>query len=49
VNGEHDLGGFGIDVGNNLVDRGTDDALLQPRVGRRGAPDGFEIIGQVSE
>ena len=49
VNGEHDLGGFSIDVGNHLMDHSTDGTLLQPRVGCRGAPDGPEITGQIGE
>lgn len=32
---ENDLGCFVIDVGNDLVDQRTDDALPQPRIGGR--------------
>ena len=41
VNDENDLGGCVVDIGHHLMDEGTHDALLQPRIGRRCGPDGL--------
>jgi hypothetical protein len=49
VDHENDLGGPGVDIGDDLVDNGADDALLEPCVRRWSVPDGFEIVGQIGE
>jgi hypothetical protein len=46
VNDENDLGGCVVDIGDHLMDDGTHDALLQPRIGRRCGPDGLEVRRQ---
>jgi len=43
---DDDLGGAFVEVGDGLVDHGPDNALLQPRVGRRRRPDRLEVLGQ---
>ena len=43
---ENDLGGFSINVSNDLVDQRPNDAFLEPCVRGRGRPDAFQIIGQ---
>ena len=40
---QDDLGGVIVDVGDNLMNESAHDALLQPRVGLRGRPDGLQI------
>ncbi len=42
---ENDLGGLSVDIGDNLVDDGANDALFEPRR-PLGVPDGLEITGQ---
>ena len=43
---KHNFGHFSVDISNDLVDhRIVADAFLQPDVGHRCAPDGFEIVG----
>ena len=49
VDHEDDLGGLGVDIGDHLAHQGADDALLEPRIGRRSRPDGPEITGQIGE
>jgi hypothetical protein len=46
VNDENDLGGCVVDISDHLMDDGTHDALLQPRIGRRCGPDGLEVRRQ---
>ena len=43
MNDENDLGRVVVDIGDDLLDDGPHDALLEPRVGRRGGPDGLQI------
>jgi hypothetical protein len=45
VNEEHNLAGSGIDIRNQLLDHGADNALLEPRVSSWGAPDRAQIVG----
>ena len=46
MNDENDLGRFVVDIGDDLLDDGPHDALLEPRVGRRSEPDGLQIRRQ---
>src|SRR5512139_8162 len=46
---EDDLSSFGIDISDDFLDNGSDDALLQPNIGRWGGPNGLEIGGQRRE
>jgi hypothetical protein len=43
---EHDLRCCIVDIGDHLVDDGTHDALLEPRIRRRRRPDSPKISGQ---
>src|SRR4029077_19914267 len=43
---ENDLQRFVIDIGDDLVDDGAHDALLEPGVGRRRRPDRLQIGGE---
>src|SRR4051812_28970127 len=43
---DDDLGGAFVEIGDGLVDHGPDDALLQPRVGRRRRPYGLKVLCQ---
>lgn len=49
MNDEDDLGRVVIDVGDDLTDESAYDALLEPRVGCWGRPDGLKIVGQGGE
>jgi hypothetical protein len=46
VNDENDLGGCVVDIGHHLMDDGSHDTLLQPRIGRRCEPDGLQVRRQ---
>ena len=43
VNHENDLCGLRIDVGDDLLDQGAHDALLQSRIRRWSSPNGLEV------
>ena len=49
VNMQDDLGGRGIDVGDDFFDQRANDAFFQPYVGIRCASIGLQISGQVAE
>jgi hypothetical protein len=40
---QNDLGCLRIDISDYLMNEGTNDALLQPRIGRGISPDSLEI------
>src|SRR5271166_771753 len=46
MNEENDLGRAVVDIDDDLLDDGPYDALLKPRVGGRGKPDGLQICCQ---
>jgi hypothetical protein len=46
MNQQDDLAGLGIDVGNNLFDQRTNDALLQPCICCRSSPHRLQVTGQ---
>jgi hypothetical protein len=49
VDDDNDLGSRVVDVGDDLVDQGAHDALLQPRVRCRSRPDRLQIRAQEGE
>jgi transposase InsO family protein len=49
VDGEHDLRGSLVEIGDDLLDHGAHDPLLQPGVGGRGGPHGRQIFGESVE
>jgi hypothetical protein len=49
VDNEDDLGRILVDIGDNLLDDGAYDALLEPRICRRSILDGLEIGRQSGE
>src|SRR5271166_621119 len=46
---QNDLSRLRIDIGDHLMNDGADDPLLQPRIGRRGGPDGLEVCRERGE
>ena len=49
MNGQHDLAGVLVDIGDHLADHGSDNAFLEPGIRRRRGPDGIQIVGQGGE
>src|SRR6185436_1266243 len=49
MNEENDLGRRVVDIGDDLLDDGSHDALLEARVGGLSAPSGFKIRRQCGE
>ena len=46
VDDQNDLSRLLIDIGDHLMDYGSDDTLLQPRISRGGGPDGLEVCSE---